>query len=381
MPEEPIWEAGITWTADGGRLAVRSVRLPDAREERLPATIPRREAVTRMLRTLWGGPGAPLSSPDAVDAVGHRVVQGGSEYRETARVTPELQGTLIRLAPLAPAHNPAAVEGMEAARALLGDAVPQYAVFDTAFHRTLPDAAAIYPGPYDWLDQGIRRYGFHGISHQYVAGRAAQVLGRTAGDLHLITCHLGNGCSLCAVRGGKSVDTTMGFTPLDGLMMGTRSGSVDPGILLYLLREKGVTADELDEMLNTASGLKGVSGISGDMRHVIAALERGDVRARLAFDAFIHRLRWHIGAMLPSLNRLDALVFTAGIGENSAAVRAAACEGLGFIGVRLDPGANEANEKGDRDVAAADSLVRVLVVRTEEDWAIAREIQGLLPAA
>jgi acetate kinase len=254
---------------------------------------------------------------------------------------------------------------------LLG-AVPQIAVFDTGFHRKMPLAAAVYPGPYEWFADGVHRYGFHGINHQYCAGRAARLLGRELNSLKLVSCHLGNGCSLAAIRDGHSVDTTMGFTPLEGLMMGTRSGSVDPGILTYLVRQKGISAERLDEILNKESGLLGISGISGDMRLILAAMSDGNERAQLAFDIYIHRLRSGIGAMVAVLGGVDALIFTAGVGENSPDVRAATCESFRYLGVKLDPGKN-AQSQSDQDIAAPDSSVRVLVIRAQEDWAIARE--------
>lgn len=250
--------------------------------------------------------------------------------------------------------------------------MPQVAVFDTAFHATLPEAAATYPGPYSWLDQGIRRYGFHGISHQYVARRAAEIIGRRERSLKIITCHLGSGCSLAAIRDGHSIDTTMGFTPLEGLMMGTRSGSIDPGIIIHLVRNCGYGADQLDRVLNKESGLKGLSGISGDMRAVLEARRQGDPRAAIAWDVFVHRLCRELGGMLTSLGGLDALVFTAGIGEHTPALRAEVCSRLQFLGVNLDTARNAAAPV-DQDVAAPDSRVRVLVVHTDEEWAIARE--------
>jgi acetate kinase len=241
----------------------------------------------------------------------------------------------------------------------------------------LTEAATVYPGPYDWIAKGIRRYGFHGINHQYCAGRAAQLLDRKPSSLKLVTCHLGNGCSLAAIRNGHSVDTTMGFTPLEGLMMGTRSGSVDPGILTYLMRQGSATAEELDNLLNTQSGLLGISGISGDMRKIVTAMKDGNARAALAFEVFIHRLRSCIGSMVAILNGCDALVFTAGIGENSADVRAATCNNLGFLGVRLDAGKN-ARPSPDEDIAQPDSAVRILVVRAQEDWVIAQACLSLI---
>jgi len=250
--------------------------------------------------------------------------------------------------------------------------VPQVAVFDTGFHAHLPQAAAVYPGPYEWFEKGIRRFGFHGINHEYCAQRTAQLLRANLNSLKIVTCHLGNGCSLAAIRDGRSVDTTMGFTPLDGLMMGTRSGSVDPGILTYLMRESSLTGEQLDELLNKKSGLLGISGISGDMRQIVSAMKEGNTRAKLAFEIFVHRLTAGIASMAAALNGLDALVFTAGIGENSPEVRAAVCSQLTFLSLVLDSAKNT-EAHSDQDIAAQESKVRVLVVRAQEDWAIARE--------
>lgn len=328
------------------------------------------DAIKQVLESLWSGSQRVLNSPAEIDIVGHRVVHGGSEYRKSTFITPEVKAAIARLAALAPAHNPAALRGIEAVEQLLGN-VPQLAVFDTAFHCDIPDAAAIYPGPYEWLEQGIRRYGFHGINHQYCAGRAAQILQKEEKELRLITCHLGNGCSMAAINGGRSVNTTMGFTPLEGLMMGNRSGSIDPGILLYLLRQ-GSDLNKIDCILNQESGLQGISGVSSDMRQIEAAIDAGDERAQLAFNIFIHRARFHLGAMLPSLDRLDALVFTAGVGENSPRVRAAICENLRFLGIELDSQKN-GNCPRDEDIATSSLKVHILVIQAQEDWAIAQE--------
>ncbi len=340
-----------------------------AKEEN--STQSRSKVITHLLETLWQGKTAVIEHPSEIDAVGHRVVHGGQEYCETVIVTDAVKAAISELSALAPAHNPANLEGIEAVERILGSEVPQFAVFDTAFHSHLPDVAAIYPGSFAWAERGIRRYGFHGISHQYCAHRTAQLLNRDLQDLRLIICHLGNGCSLSAVRNGHSVDTTMGFTPLDGLMMGSRSGFVDPGILIHLLRHEGYTADRLDRELNNESGLKGISGVSADLRQVMVAIEAGNLRAKLALGIYIHRLRSCIGAMLASLEGLDALVFTAGIGENSAMVRSLACQAFEFIGLKLDEKQNESYPI-DRDISTPDSKVRVLVIHTQEDWAIAQ---------
>jgi acetate kinase len=278
----------------------------------------------------------------------------------------------------APLHNRAELEGIEIIEQRMG-AVPQVAVFDTGFHRHIPESAAVYPGPFEWIGRGIRRYGFHGINHQYCAERSAQLLGKDLLSLKLVTCHLGNGCSLAAIRNGRSVDTSMGFTPLEGLMMGTRSGTVDPGILTYLLREGRFTGKQLDDLLNTKSGLLGISGISSDMRQIVAAMIQNNQRAKLAFDIFVHRLQTGIGAMVAALGGIDALVFTAGIGENSPEVRAAACSQFAFLRLKLDPAKN-AESLADQEISPPDSAVRVLIVRAQEDWAIARDCWRLASA-
>lgn len=368
-PLPPVWEGSIDWTHQPGMAEIQVKTAAQKRVETIAAT-DRLAAIAHLLETLWSGETAVIDSPAAIDQVGHRVVHGGAEYRQSVPITADVKQAIARLAVFAPVHNPVNLEGITAIEQILGE-VPQVAVFDTAFHSTLPPAAYTYPGPYDWLEQGIRRYGFHGISHQYVAYRAAQLLKRDPQDLDLITCHLGNGCSLAAVRQGQSVDTTMGFTPLEGLMMGTRSGTVDPGILIHLLRQ-GQSADDLDRLLNKQSGLLGISGLSNDMRSIHQAIATGSDRAQLALDLFIHRLRAAIGALLPSLRRLDALVFTAGIGENDPVIWQRCCQDFEFLGLRLDPN-SLARSPQDQDIAAADSAVRVLVVHTKEDWAIAQE--------
>ncbi len=375
QPPQPLWEAKVDWThhQDVAEIEVKTQHGATLKEE---SSSDRSTVIAQMLNSLWSGDTQVIEQPSDIDGVGHRVVHGGQDYRESVRVTAEVKAAIARLAIFAPVHNPANLEGINAIENALGS-VPQIAVFDTAFHSGLPLATKVYPIPYKWFEQGIQRYGFHGISHRYCADRAAQLLHRDLSDLCLITCHLGNGCSLAAIRAGHSVDTTMGFTPLEGLMMGARSGSIDPGILIYLLRQEGFNADNLDQMLNQESGLKGVSGVSADMRQIRAAIEQNNPRANLAFDVYIHRLRAQIGAMLPSLGRLDALVFTAGVGENSPDVRASACQGFEFLGLKLDDEKNIHNPK-DQDIATPESRVRVLVIQTQEDWSIAKECWQIL---
>lgn len=375
-PPTPLWEAHIDWSADPGSAELRGKNSQGGTTEGRFTVDSRATAVQHLLAALWNGESKAISQPSEIGVVGHRVVHGGHDYEEATIVTLEVRAAIARLAVFAPLHNRADLEGMEAIDRILGQ-VPQVAVFDTAFHSRLPPAASTYPGPYEWIAKGIRRYGFHGISHQYCAERAAHLLGRDLPSLRLITCHLGNGCSLAAIRGGRSVDTTMGFTPLDGLMMGSRSGAVDPGILIHLLREGKYSADNLEKVLNKQSGLLGISGISNDMRQILAAMKSGNARAQLAFELFVHRLRSYIGAMLASLGGLDAVAFTGGIGENSAEVRAAACEAFGFLGLSVDSGKNAGPSQeelaADRDIAASRSTIRVLVIRAREEWAIARE--------
>ena len=322
QPPDPIWEAQIDWISQldkAGKKQENAARLSihTHTDESLIKTIAsssRLETLSYLLSCLYEGPTQAITSLQEINIVGHRVVHGGQDYQQSVFITPAVKATIDRLSPLAPNHNPANLEGIKLMESLLSN-VPQVAVFDTAFHAQMPDVATTYPGPYDWKAQGIRRYGFHGISHSYCTQRAAQLLGRSVDDLRLIVCHLGNGGSLAAVKNGKSINTTMGFTPLEGLMMGTRCGSVDPGILIHLMRQ-GKSADEIDQMLNKASGLKGISGVSHDMREVEAAISQGNERAELAQALYIHRLKACIGAMLMSLGGVDVIVFTAGIGEH-----------------------------------------------------------------
>jgi acetate kinase len=375
-PPAPAWEGKIEW--DGDHAGMQAQNSQGAHLKERVKVSSRSHAISQLLDTLWSGNVRAVSAPSEIDVVGHRVVHGGQELTEPVCITPAVKAAIARMSALAPLHNRAEMEGIELIENRMGD-VRQVAVFDTGFHSGLPDAAAIYPGPFEWLSQGIRRYGFHGINHQYCAGRTAQLLGKNLHSLKLVTCHLGNGCSLAAIREGQSIDTTMGFTPLEGLMMGTRSGSVDPGILTYLMRDGKYKSEQLDALLNSKSGLLGISGISSDMRQIVAAKKDGNARAKLAFEIFVHRLQTGIGAMIAALGGIDALVFTAGIGENSPDVRAAACANFDFLGLKLDSAKN-VQPSADQDISASESGVRVLVVRAQEDWAIARDCWRLAPA-
>lgn len=317
----------------------------------------------------------PLANA-TLGAVGHRVVHGGERLVQPVRVDAAVEAVIEEQATFAPLHNPANLAGIRAARAVFD--VPQVAVFDTAFHAAMPEHAFLYGVPYDlYAKQGIRRYGFHGPSHQYMAACAAEYLQADPARLRLVTCHLGGGCSVAAIDGGVSVDTSMGMTPLEGLLMGTRAGDLDPAIPLMLARE-GRSLAEIDELLNRKSGLAGVSGIGPDFRDVQRAAEGGDVRARLAVDLFVHRVRKYVGAYAAQLGGVDALVFSGGIGENAAMVRARVCEPLGFMGVDLDGDRNAkarpADDGGVSDVSSRHARTRVLVVRTDEERMIAREV-------
>lgn len=319
----------------------------------------------------------PALSGETLRAVGHRVVHGGDRFSAPALVDDDLLAAIEELVPLAPLHNPANLEGLDVARRLFPD-VPHVAVFDTAFHQTMPEHAYTYAVPREWRDEhGIRRYGFHGTSHRFVAERTARVLGRPVDEVNTIVLHLGNGASATAVAGGRSVETSMGMTPLEGLVMGTRSGDVDPALHAHLHRQLGWSLDEIDAHLNRDSGLRGLTGY-GDFRELETRMAAGDPEAELAFAVYAHRLRKYVGAYYAVLGRVDAIAFTGGVGENSAAVRAAALAGLERLGIAVDPAANEAAGGDARRVSPDDGEVAVLVVPTDEEWQIAREAQGLL---
>jgi acetate kinase len=369
VPPTPLWEGRIEWHDNSASLSVKN-RQGAVLEKRIQGSS-REQVIQSLLRSAWDGETQAVRSEADIDVVGHRVVHGGPHLADPVAITPDVHAEIQGVSAFAPLHIQAELEGVNIIEKILGD-VPQVAVFDTGFHQQMPAAATVYPGPYEWFKKGIRRYGFHGINHQYCTVRAGQLLGKNPKSLKLITCHLGNGCSISAVQHGRSIDTTMGFTPLDGLMMGTRSGAVDPGILTHLMHEDGLDGEQIDELLNKHSGLLGISGLSSDMRDILAAIRQGHERAQLAFDIYIHRIRAAIGAMAAVLGGVGAVVFTAGVGENSPEVRSAACRGLEFAGLQLNYTANETPSL-DQDIAAVDSTVRVLVIRAEEDWAIATE--------
>ena len=365
-------DGGVDWLRKPARLVFRGANQPEIREELKLAK--HADAVARILDDLQAGASAALQSPEDLRAVGHRVVHGGGRYTSAVRIDAEVKRTIEELTELAPLHNPASLDGINAVEQVLPK-VPQVAAFDTAFHATLSEAARTYPLPQKWTREwGIRRYGFHGLSHSYCSTEVAKSMGRQG--LRLVIAHLGNGASVSAVCDGVCVDTSMGFTPLEGLMMATRSGTVDPGLLIYLLRHKGLDAEELDSALNYESGLLGVSGISSDLRQILSELPYNP-DARLAVDVYVHRIVKTIGAMAAALGGIDALVFTAGVGEGSPEIRKRVCEKLKYLGLELDPVANETC-RPDADISMPASKARVLVIATREDLTIMRETRRLV---
>ncbi|WP_109473642.1 acetate/propionate family kinase [Ornithinimicrobium cavernae] len=345
-------------------------------EHELEREIPDHTAAFEVLTAQFAEHGPDLAGASAPVAVGHRVVHGGARFATTVLIDEEVLGTLRDLVPLAPLHNPGNIAGIEVALQAFPD-LPQVAVFDTAFHQTLPEAAHTYAVPLSWRQTfHVRRYGFHGTSHAYVSRRTAELLGRPVEDTNVVVLHLGNGASACAVAGGRSVDTSMGLTPLEGLVMGTRPGDLDPGLPAHLSRVAGMTLPEFDHALNKESGLKALAGDS-DFRTVTELRAAGDAAAALAFDVVVHRLVRHLGALALVLGRLDAVTFTAGIGENSAVLRAAVLERAGLLGIELDHDAND-TVAGETRISTADSRVAAFVVPTNEEWEIAREAAQLL---
>ncbi len=317
-----------------------------------------------------------VGSGRSIRVVGHRLIHGGKEIRRPVRIDAAMKRTIAGNAHLAPLHIPPGLEAIEATEAALPGAL-MVGLFDTAFFADVPPCAYVYPLPYEWLEQwDVRRYGFHGTSHAYCTSRVAEMLGRDDEKLRTVICHLGRGASATAVRGQTALTNTMGFTPLEGLVMGTRSGTVDPGILLYAMREKGLSVEELDEVLHKRSGLLGISGVSSDFRQVETAAAEGHARAQLALDVYAYRVRTTIGALAAALGGLDALVFTGGIGENSARLRREVCRDLGFLGVTLDDSRNDYC-RGDADIAADVSPARVLVIHTREDLMIAQQCRRM----
>ena len=317
-----------------------------------------------------------IKSMDEIAATGHRVVHGGEEFTSSVLITDKVISEVERCSNLAPLHNPPNLMGIYACKELLPD-VPMVAVFDTAFHQSMPPEAYIYALPYEWYEKhGVRRYGFHGTSHMYVAYRAAEILEKPIEDLKIITCHIGNGASITAVDGGKSVDTSMGLTPLEGLMMGTRCGDIDPAIVPFVGQKEDLSHQELDNLMNKKSGLLGVSGLSNDLRDIIKAAEEGNYRAKLALDIYNRRVKRYIAVYAAMMGGLDAIVFTAGVGENAIDVRKESCSGLEFLGIKIDDEKNKIRGK-EAIISSDDSKVKVMVVPTNEELAIARDTKNI----
>jgi acetate kinase len=377
---EPLLEGDIDWAHGDRQRALFTLRPRNGPPARLLLAVPDDFTAAKRVVDAALGPGAGgLKGICSITVVGHRVVHGGAEFRDSVLIDGKVKGAIAGFNELAPLHNPPALKAIEAAESLL-PGVPHVAVFDTAFFSGLPPKAYLYALPYDYYKCfGVRRFGFHGLSHAYCAGRAAELLGRPPSELRLISCHLGGGCSAAAVRGGVAVATTTGFSPLEGLIMGTRAGSVDPGILIHLQRRHGLTLEEIDDALNRSSGLLGISGVSSDLAEIEAAAAQGNPRARLAFDMFADSVRSAIGALAATLGGVDALIFTDRVGEHSAALRAAACEGLEFMGLRLDRERN-VNCEADADLARGDSPGRIFVIHTREELMVAREARRVLAA-
>lgn len=373
---------GVVERIGGEAIITFSARGVEARRSTAPVRDMRAavETIIRWVTSADSGIEAVKSVGD-IHAVGHRVVHGGERFTHSVLIDEGVLHEIEDCIDLAPLHNPGNIRGIQAAREVFGPWLPQVAVFDTAFHQTLPPHAYLYALPYQWYRRHrVRRYGFHGTSHRYVAYRYRRLRGLERGQTNIITLHLGNGCSAAAIRGGDSLDTSMGMTPLEGLVMGTRSGDIDPAIIDFIGAKEGLSAQEMESILNKQSGLLGISGLTNDMRELLdERRESGDRRAGLAVEIFCYRVRKYIGAYLAALGGADALVFTGGIGENSAEVRARVCEGLGWMGVELDPAANEATTaRREGLISREDSRLAVYVIPTDEELLIARDTVRLI---
>lgn len=346
-------------------------------EEPLPS---HHEGMSRVAALLTDAEKGVIRDPSEVHGVGHRVLNCGEVYSDTVRVTPEVKQTIREFFPLGPLHNPPNLMGIEVAEEFFPDA-PQVAVFDTAFHQTMPPKAFLYATPYEWYEKHrLRRYGFHGTSHKFIAQATAEYLGRPLDQTCLISLHLGNGCSMAAIRDGRCVDTTMGVTPLEGLIMGTRSGDIDPAAIPYIMEQTGMDATKVVNALNKQSGLKGICGVN-DMREVVEAAAGGHARAELALEMFAYRIRKYIGAYLAVVPGVQAIVFTAGIGENSFPVRERICQGLEHLGLRVDPEKNRTKSGGPREIQQDGAPIRILVLPTNEELQIALETKHIIETA
>ena len=365
---------------------VEKITLPDARlthkwngrKKEIVQPIPDHKGAVKLVLDLLTDPEAGvIKSMKEIDAVGHRVVHGGEEFASSTLITDEVMKALERCSAFAPLHNPPNIIGIKACRAIMPE-VPQVGVFDTSFHQTMPPEAYMYGIPYElYKEDGIRRYGFHGTSHRYVADRIAEVMGVKKEDLRIISCHLGNGSSLAAIKGGRSIDTTMGFTPLAGMLMGTRCGDIDPAIVCTVMDKHNLSAQEMDTLMNKKSGVLGISGVSSDFRDLGEAAAAGNERARLALDMFHYQVRKLIGALAAAMGGVDVITFTAGVGENGIEDRAAICEGLEYLGAELDAERNNVRGK-DALISTDDSACKVYVIPTNEEIMIARDTKDIV---
>lgn len=376
MPAGTIVAKGIAQRI--GEAASEASQKVGDREISVKQTIKDHDAALAVIQKMLTDPDkGAIKSLKEISACGHRVVHGGEAFTGSVNVTAELEKTIEEYFDLAPLHNPPNLVGIRAAKKMLGPDVPQVACFDTAFHTTLPKTAYLYGLPYEMYEKfKVRRYGFHGTSHRYVARRAAELLGKGKYDADFITCHLGNGCSIAAVKNGKSVDTSMGLTPLEGLVMGTRTGDFDPAIIFYLVK-KGFTPEQLDGLFNKKSGLLGISGISNDVRDLEEKCAAGNEKAKLALEIFAYRVKKYIGSYLAVLNGCEAIVFTGGIGENNALMRKRIVSGLENLGVVLDEAKNKSIGKAEAQIQAADSKIKIMVIPTDEEGAIARDTYAI----
>ncbi len=369
MPGETVLAGGILEKVGEGRsfLACRG-------NEKTEVSAPGHEQGLKLImKTITDEKTGVVKGPSGISAIGHRVVHGGESFSAPARITGDIIRAIEECSGLAPLHNPPNLAGIKATMALFPN-IPQVACFDTSFHQTIPEHAYMYALPYELYEKfKIRRYGFHGTSHHHVARRAAELMGKDGYEANIITCHLGNGCSMAAVKEGKSVDTSMGLTPLEGLVMGTRSGDIDPAIIVYLEEKLGMPGKEINALLNRKSGLLGISGTSNDMRTIIEEAEKGNARAKLAVDIFSYRVKKYIGAYAAVLGSLDAVVFTGGIGENAPTVRKNILSGLQSLGITLDTGKNEESSNKERVITSDDSKVQVFVIPADEEACIARD--------
>ena len=357
--------------------AIFTHRRPDADKlERIEPVADHKVALQVLLDILVDPEHGVIGSMDEIDAVGHRVVHGAEKFADSVLITPAVMEALEECAKIAPLHNPPNIQGIEACQKIMPN-VPQVGVFDTAFHQTMPAEAFLYGLPYEaYTDLGVRRYGFHGTSHKYVAQRVAELMGKHMSDLRIVSCHLGNGSSVTAIKGGRSIDTSMGFTPLSGLIMGTRCGDIDPAIVPYLMEKWDMTYHEIDAIMNKKSGVFGISGVSNDFRVIEEAAEAGNKRAQLALDMFHYKVRATIGAYVAVMGGVDAIVFTAGIGENGIGNRDAICNGLEYLGTRIDPERNNVRGK-EQEISAEGSKVKIFAIPTNEEIMIARDTKRI----